>query len=389
MLFLDFSVDEYKDRLARIHGLMEAGNFEGLVLTEPTNLTYCTGYRSYLTNSRSRPFFSVIQYGEEPILVLPNLEVGSGRKTSWVSDVRGWGQGQYAEAPDSLTLVKQVVEDASLQNSRLGIEMDNGQRVGLTIGQWQGLQEGLPGVAWADCAALMWTARMIKSETEIEYLRGAARAADAGFMAAYGAGRAGATERELVRAMGMAMLGTGADNIASMIVSSGSERYDMINPYATDRKLQRGEQVIFDFGCWYRGYRSDITRWFYVAEVSEDQRRFNEAALSIFFDTMEAVKPGNTAADVDDAAFQSIKRRGYERYMLHRTGHALGLDVHERPSLAPADDTVLQPGMVLAVEPGIYDFSIGAWRMEDNVLVTRDDAESLNNAPREILVTAS
>ncbi len=161
----------------------------------------------------------------------------------------------------------------------------------------------------------------------------------------------------------------------------------MINPYASDRRLERGDQVIFDFGCWHRGYRSDMSRWFYVGEVSDDQKRFNDAALAIFYDTLEAVKPGNTAADVDGIAYESIKRRGYEKNMLHRTGHALGLDVHERPSLAPSDTTVLQPGMVLAVEPGIYDFSVGAWRMEDNVLVTKEGYQLLTNAPREILVT--
>lgn len=388
MKFMDFSVDEYQERLERIHRLMDARQLDGLVLSMPSNVIYTSGYRTYLINSGSRPFITVIKHGEAPVLILPNLEVGSGHKTSWVEDIRGWGKGQYADAPDAFTLLEQILTEKGLQKARLGTELGHGQRMGMTLDEWNQVQTTAPDATWVDAAPLMWKARMVKSDQELEYVRRSCKAADAGFMAAYAAGRAGASEREVVRAMAMGMMGAGADNLASLIISSGPERYNMINPFATDRKLEAGDQVIFDFGCWHRGYRSDMTRWFYVGEVTAEQRRYNDAALAIFYDTLEAVKPGNTAADVDQVAYDSIKNRGYEEYMLHRTGHALGLDVHERPSLGPGDDTVLAPGMVLAVEPGIYDFDIGAWRMEDNIVVTDDGYEFLTNAPREILVTA-
>ncbi len=385
-MFLDFSVDEYRQRLERIHGLMEEQEIDGLLLSMPTNLIYSTGYRTFLMLSGSRPFLAVVPQGKEPVLILPNLEVGSARKTSWVKDIRGWGSGLYADKSDVYELLADVLKENNLQNGRLGIELGHGQRIGMTLEEWDKTQATAPDVEWVDAGALMWAARMVKSEREIEYLRVTCQAADAGFMSAYAAAREGVVEREVTRALAMGMLGAGADTLASLITSSGLDRYDMINPYATDRKLKSGEQMIFDFGCWYRGYRSDITRWFYIGEPSEEQRRNNDAALEIYYDTLEAVKPGNTAADVDKQAYNAIVSRGYKEYMLHRTGHALGLDVHERPSLGPGDNTVLQPGMVIAVEPGIYDFSVGAWRMEDNILITEDGYEFLTNAPRNILV---
>lgn len=384
--YLDFSVEEYTERLTRIHTLMDQEDIDGLLLSEPSNLIYVTGVRTHLYNSKSRPFLAVVPRGEEPVLIFPNLEVGTGRKTAWCDDIRGWGSGLNADAPDVFTLVENVLEEHGLTDARLATELGHGQRIGMTLEQWETISGALPDVQWVDVAELMWTARLRKSEQELEYIGVACRAADAGFMSAVAAGREGATERDVVRAMAMGMLGAGADTVASLIISSGVNRYDMLNPYATERKLKPGDQIIMDFGCWHKGYRSDMTRWFYIGEPSDEQRRFNEAILDIYYDTLKAVKPGNTAADIDRAAYQAIVQRGYEEYMLHRTGHALGLDVHERPSLAPSDDTVLEPGMVLAVEPGIYDFDIGAWRMEDNVVITEDGFEFLTNAPREIIV---
>ena len=127
MLFLDFTVDEYQERLRRIHNLMEEKEIDGLVLSDPSNLAYVTGYRSYLTGSKFRPFMAIVPRGEEPILILPNLEVGSGRKTSWCSDVRGWGTGIYADAPDPFALVKTVLQEKKLHRGSLAAELGYGQ----------------------------------------------------------------------------------------------------------------------------------------------------------------------------------------------------------------------------------------------------------------------
>jgi Xaa-Pro aminopeptidase len=365
---------------------MEEEKMDGLVLSDPSNLAYVTGYRSYLTGSKFRPFLAIVPRGEEPILILPNLEVGSGRKTSWCSDVRGWGTGIYADAPDPFALVKTVLEEKKVHRGNLAAELGYGQRLAMTLEQWESCQQCAPEAEWVNVAPIMWKARLRKSSQEIEYIRISCQAADAGFMSAVAASREGVPERDIVRALAIGMLGAGADRPASLIISSGVDRYDMINPYATDRRVEQGDQVIMDFGAWYRGYRSDITRFFYIGEPTKQQRKFSEAALGIFYDTLKAVKPGATAEEVDHAAFTATVDRGYEEYMMHRTGHALGLDVHELPSLGPGDQTVLEPGMVITIEPGIYDFEVGAWRIEDDVLITETGYELLTNAPREIIV---
>ena len=386
MLFLDFPVDEYTDRLNRIHDLMEDKRIDGLILSDPSNIAYVTGYRSYLTSSKFRPFLAVVALDGEPVLILPNLEVGSGRKTSWCTDVRGWGAGLYADASDPFSLVKSVLAEKKIQQGRLALEMSIGQRLGMTLEQWEEVRICAPEAEWVNVAPVMWKARSRKSSREIEYIRTACRASDAGFSSVLNMAHEGVSELEIVKALAIGMIEAGAEMPATLIISSGVDRYDMINPYASDRRVEKGDQVIMDFGAWYQGYRSDITRFFYIGELSKQQRKFNEAIKGIFYDTLKAVKPGATAEEIDRAAYASIVTRGYEKYMMHRTGHALGLDVHELPSLGPGDQTILESGMVLAIEPGIYDFEIGAWRIEDDILVTETGYEFLTNSSREIIV---
>jgi len=380
-----FPREEYEARLRRAREGMERAGLAGLLVTSPKNLTYLTGYRTNLFSSTFRPFTAVIPLEGEPVLLLPNLEEGLGRATCWFDDLRVWG-GAKAEAKDPLTLAAQVIKEKGLAGARVGIERALGHRLGMTLDQFDELRGLLPGVTWADSGALLWQLRMVKSPAEVAYMRRACQITAAGVAAAVAIARAGVSEFELQVAMGETMMREGADTIRSLTVASGPERYNMLNPPASDRHLRAGEMVNFDVGAIYRGYHADLTRGFFIGEPSPRQHQFYQAALEIFYETCEAVHPGVTCHDVDQVAEQAIVTRGYRDYMLHRTGHSIGTEVHEYPSIGPGEHTVLVPGMVLAIEPGIYDFSVGAFRIEDNVVVTERGYELLSSAPRELIV---
>ena len=379
-----FPREEYAARLGRAREVMERTGLAALFLTGPKNLTYLTGYRTNLFSSTFRPFTAVIPLAGDPVLLLPNLEEGLGRGTCWFADIRIWGGG--AEAKDPLTLAAQVFKEKDLAEARVGIERGMGHRLGMTLDQFDDLRRLLPAVTWTDSGALLWELRMVKSPAEVAYMRRACRITDQAIGAAVSLAREGVSEVELQVAMGETMMREGADTIRSLTVASGPQRYAMLNPPASDRRLRRGEMVNFDVGAIYRGYHADLTRGFFIGEASPRQREFYQAALEIFNETCEAVRPGETFHDVDHAAEGAITRRGYREYMLHRTGHSLGTEVHEHPSIGPGEQTALVPGMVLAIEPGIYDFSIGAFRIEDNVVVTEQGCELLSNAPRELII---
>ena len=380
-----FSRDEYAARLRRARELMERAGLAALFLTSPKNLTYLTGYRTNLFSSTFRPFTALIPLAGEPVLLLPNLEEGLGRGTCWFEDIRVWG-GPKASAKDPLALAAQVFQEKGVASARVGIERAMGHRLGMTLDQFAELSRLLPNVTWGDSGSILWELRMVKSPAEIAYMRRACEITDKGIAAAVAIAGEGVSEVELQVAMGQTMMREGADTIRSLTVASGPQRYDMLNPPASDRRLGRGEMVNFDCGAIFRGYHADLTRGFFVGEASSRQRAFYQAALEIFYDTCEAVRPGATFHEVDQAAEDAIAQRGYRDYMLHRTGHSVGTEVHEHPSIGPGEQTILVPGMVLAIEPGIYDFSIGAFRIEDNVVLPDLGYEFLSKAPREMIL---
>ena len=151
----------------------------------------------------------------------------------------------------------------------------------------------------------------------------------------------GVTERELQAEMGAAFLKEGGDYRGFIIVTSGVERYTMMNPYASDRVLKRGDMCTFDFGAVYNGYWSDLTRSFFVGEPSKRQREFYETAAMASSLTMKAVRPGMMWEELDLVAEKYLVEQGYQGNMLHRTGHSIGLEVHEMPTISLGDKTIV------------------------------------------------
>jgi Xaa-Pro dipeptidase len=390
MQYMDFSLEEYRGRYARLQRLLRDANLDAVLLSDTGNLIYVTGYRSLLVVSKFRPFLSLCPAEGDPVLILPNLEVGVGRRMSWIQDVRGWGaRGPYTDRPDFLSIIKDLIAEKRLNGKRIGFELSAGQRLGMTLDQFEAIRDAFAEVNCqvASCTDVMWKLRVKKSPDEIECLRIAGRATDAGYLAALEIAREGVTEREMSHAIAQGMMRAGADWPGMLIVQSGRDRYDMTNPPASERKVQRGDMVIFDIGAMYKGYWGDMTRGFFVGEASKRQREFYAAILEIFNRTKDAVKPGILIEEIDKVAEKATVDLGYKDYMWHRTGHALGVDVHELPSVAQGDKTVLEPGMVFTIEPGIYDFEVGAFRIEDVVVVTDTGHESLNaTAPTELIV---
>lgn len=381
-----FPVEEYAERVRRARVLMKDQNIDVLLATAPNNLTYISGYRTNLFDSNFRPYFALIPQEGDATLILPDLELGVGIETSWIDDVRAWGMNEGGIAPDGLTALVKVMKERGFDGSTVAVERGFGQRIGVSHDEFLDLQERLPGVTWADSTPLLWHLRARKSDAEVANLRRASEITDAAYQAVLDNAKEGTSEREINAIMGETYMRLGGDFRGFIVVNAGKQRYKMMNPYASDYRLQRGDMCIMDFGAVYQGYWSDLTRGFFVGEVSDRQRDFYEVAKAASAAGVAAVKPGVTCAHIDKVCEDSLVGAGYKEYMMHRTGHSLGLEVHEMPSLGPGHDTVLEPNMVFAVEPGIYDFDIGGFRMEDIVLVTESGAEYLSNCERELTV---
>jgi len=178
-------------------------------------------------------------------------------------------------------------------------------------------------------------------------------------------------------------LQAGAQTVSfSPIVSGGP---NSANPHAspTDRPVNRGDFLLFDWGAYVGGYASDITRTFPVGEMGPEMRRIYDLVQEANAAGRAAVRPGATCSEVDAAARRVIEAGGYGEYFIHRTGHGLGLQVHEAPFIVAGNERVLESGMTFTIEPGIYLPGRNGVRIEDDVVVTDDGGESLTTYSRE------
>lgn len=196
--------------------------------------------------------------------------------------------------------------------------------------------------------------------------------------------RVGMSEKQIAAMLKQALLDAGADDVSfSPIVASGP---NSAIPHAvpTERLLQDGELLLFDWGALVDGYASDLTRTFAVGEIDPELKKVYEIVRQANEAGRTAIKPGLPAREVDRATRKIIEEAGYGPYFFHRTGHGLGLEVHEEPNILEGNAQPLQVGNTFTVEPGIYLADRGGVRIEDNILVTGDGYRSQTTFPRDL-----
>lgn len=234
--------------------------------------------------------------------------------------------------------------------------------------------------------------RQVKTHDEIISIREACRIADQSCEYIRKFIQQGMREREVATELEWYMKSSGADNLSFDTIITSGKRGALPHGKATDKVIEAGELITLDFGARYNGYCSDITRTFLVAgkyAQSECHPLWN--IYQIVFNAQQAaidvICPGIACHAVDNAARQIIHRAGHGHHFGHNTGHAIGIEVHENPRFSPTDSTLLLPGMLLTVEPGIYLPDEGGVRIEDVVLVTESGCEVLYSMPKNLLMT--
>lgn len=155
---------------------------------------------------------------------------------------------------------------------------------------------------------------------------------------------------------------------------------------ATDKIIEKGDFVTLDYGAYYNGYVSDITRTLAVGKPSEELINIYDIVLEAQLRGMAGIKPGMTGREADALTRNLIEEKGYGQYFGHSTGHGIGLEVHEGPALSFRSDIILEPGMAVTVEPGIYLPGVGGVRIEDDTIVTIDGNEALTHSTKELII---
>lgn len=302
-----------------------------------------------------------------------------------VADGRYWAQ--CADQCPDLELVKfrmeehkSLIECAAQQvkgdSGVLGIE---GRQ--LVVADFQALQRALPeGWSVQSIDDAVEQIRQCKDEQELELMRKAAQVADRAFRLALNSLKAGMQERDFCLELEYQMQKLGARKPAfDSIVASGPNG---AFPHAgvTDRVINQHELITVDFGAYRDGYNSDITRTIWLGHLNERNRFIYQSVRDAQQRAVDAVKPGKTCKEIDAVARQSLIDAGLGEYFSHGLGHGIGLAVHELPGVRSTSEVVLEPGMVITIEPGVYIPGETGCRIEDSVLVTGQGCEKLTRS---------
>jgi Xaa-Pro aminopeptidase len=246
------------------------------------------------------------------------------------------------------------------------------------------LQEAWPAARYSSATPVLRELRMRKSADEVEAMARAGKVDDDVFPVLLGQGMEGRTEREVGLAL-EGLLRDGGLMEVWQIVASGPNSASP-HHFSSDRVIRSGDAVVLDYGGALNGYQADITRTVHVGKAADEFTHVYEVVRQAQEAAIRAIAPGAPAESVDQAARTAINAAGYGDFFIHRTGHGIGLDVHEEPYIVSGNDLVLEPGMTFSVEPGVYLPGRFGVRIEDIVAVTDFGVRRLNKAPRELIV---
>jgi len=362
---------DYGARLKRAGAQLADGSLDALVVTPGPDLAYLLGYEPPLLE---RLTALLLRFAADPVLVVPELERPRAMDSpaSGLVEIRGWRDGE-----DPYGLVAGILA--------------GGRRVGVSDRTWAAhvlaLQGTLPVSDFVPGSRVLAKLRTRKEAQEVELLARAGTAADEAFDRITKESLAGCTELEVAALLGEGLLAAGHDSVAFTIVATGPNGASPHHEPGS-RTLAEGDVLVMDFGGRVGGYCSDMTRTVSVGEPTEEAREVHDVVRRAQRAAFAIVRPGVPAQDVDREARAVIEAAGYGEHFVHRTGHGIGLEEHEDPYIVSGNGARLEAGMCFSIEPGIYLPGRFGVRIEDIVAVTEDGADSLNDAPRDLLVVA-
>jgi Xaa-Pro dipeptidase len=354
---------------------MQQAGIQAVALNPSPNLIYLTGLHYHLME---RPIVIIIPDAGELVAILPEFEVGKLKGSSL-----NFKPFAYAENPAEWPNVfSNACQYLQLDSQKIGVDP-----LHMRFLEYQYLQAALPQSKFVDAGEQISMLRVRKDAHEISLMRQAVVIAEKAFQNTLGIIHPGISERELAQELSVQMLRAGGDNDSEfgVIVASGP---NSANPHHTpsDRKLQTGEPIIIDWGAKYKGYYSDLTRTVFLGSPSPHFLEVYNAVLKANTTGRAAGRPGIPAGQIDQTTRKVIESLGYGEYFTHRTGHGLGMEVHEPAYIFAENRQELEIGMVYTIEPGIYLPGKFGVRIEDDVVVIPDGVQDLSDYSHDLII---
>ncbi|NVK34122.1 MAG: aminopeptidase P family protein [Rhodobacteraceae bacterium] len=364
----DFSNDEYETRTSNAQKAMQDEGLDALFFTTEAEVRYFTGFRTLFWQSPTRPWFLIVPRKGKPIAVIPLIGAHL-MQTTWLDDIRTFSAPHPTD--DGVALLK----DALASYNNIGMLMGRESCLRMPLRDFERLRDALPGSQFTDATALVQRLRMIKSEAEIAHLREICAIGSRAFDKAPALFYEGQTLEDVFRAFRIELLQQGAEDVPYLVGGAGPEGYlDVISP-PTSQRLQRGDVLMLDTGASKRGYFCDFDRNFSVGAPNETVQRSHQKLVEAISEATKVARPGKTCADIYSAMARYLNQSNSD---VGRSGHGLGMQLTEAPSLTDFDHTLLEEGMVLTLEPSL-DLGDGKMMVhEENIVIRQGTPEFLS-----------
>lgn len=350
------------EKITKLRELLREQKLDAILITSPINLRYMTGFTG-----------------------TAGVAIVSLNDTRFITDFRYIEQA--TEQAKNFTIIEHkgaIENEIKNQMSSLFLKNVGFEKNDVTYATFERYERELE-VSLVPIAGLIEELRLIKTADELRIMKTAGEIADAAYEHIQTYIKPGVKEIEIANELEFFMRKSGATSSSFDIIVASGYRSALPHGVASEKEIQAGELVTMDYGALYQGYCSDITRTVAVGQVSNELKTIYDIVLEAQVRGVHGIKPGMTGKEADALTRDYITEKGYGKHFGHSTGHGLGLEVHEEPRLSHLSESVLAPGMVVTVEPGIYVPSIGGCRIEDDIVITESGNERLTNSTKEFI----
>jgi Xaa-Pro aminopeptidase len=354
----------YETRQENSRKILDSHHLDGILFTSLENIHYLCGFS-----------------GSDGAFVMTQ------RESFFLTDSRYWTQADEEVKGSRIIHYKKKMEGIFSLLFDLRLKEIGFESAFLPFSAYQFLAEKLTKEArLIPLEEALRNLRAVKDTHELTLIRKAIDISSSAFLQVTEILKEGVVEREAALEMESIMKRSGADAIAFDLILASGKRSALPHGKASDKRIEKGDFILIDFGSGFRGYHSDQTRTVVCGNPSGEQRKIYQIVKEAHDKAVEKVRPGIPVSEVDGAARDHIRNQGYGEYFGHGTGHGIGLAVHEDPTVNSENKGLLQEGMVFTIEPGIYLPDWGGVRVEDMVLVTSHGVEVLTHLPGELKV---
>ncbi|MDC3360113.1 Xaa-Pro peptidase family protein [Candidatus Thioglobus sp.] len=370
-----FEVSEYENRLNKIQKLMFESKMDVILLTTQVDIEYYTGFKTQFFQSPTRPWYVLIPASGKPQAIIPTIGE-SGMRETWVDDIKTWTSPNPKD--DGISILLSSINSLTKTHKCLGVPKTLESTLRMPLGDYEYLINALNDIEIKDANKILRKVRFVKSAAEIAKIKHICQLTSQGFIDLEGFLKAGESERENCKRFKQHLLSLGADDTPYIVSGSGQEGYGSIIMGPTEKIIEEGDLFIIDTGSVFDSYFCDFDRNYAFGHIGDEAKKAYRVAYDATEAGFNAAQVGNTTSDIFNAMNDILQKGGALGNTVGRLGHGLGMQLTEWPSNTSTDNTVLEPGVVLTLEPGMAFLPGKEMVHEENIVITENGPEWLS-----------